>query len=213
MVKLRLAQRNPLEGFRVEGERNPRRPLTTSPQYEKMRRVASEVHPILPSLLAVVHDSGHRIGAVRQLRWDDVDLKTLDVRWRVEFDKTRREHRTPLTKATAKALRAARKVASAISEWVFPSPTDPSQPVSINLARDWWLRCEEAAKLPHQPGCGWHSLRRLFATELKNVPLRDLCELGGWRSPQLVVSVHQRADPFTMRKALEQRGRLKAVGS
>lgn len=82
-----------------------------------------------------------------------------------------------------------------------------------NLARDWWLRCEELAKLPHQPGCGWHSLRRLFATELKHVNLKDLCELGGWRSPQLVVSVYQRADPVTMRKALEQRGRLKAVGS
>ena len=92
---------------------------------------------------------------------------------------------------------------------------EPARPLSVasDLARDWWLRCEELAKLPHQPGCGWHSLRRLFATELKHVNLKDLCELGGWRSPQLVVSVYQRAALVTMRKALEQRGRLKAVGS
>ena len=86
------------------------------------------------------------------------------------------------------------------------------KPVSVHLARDWWMRCEKEAALPHQPGCGWHSLRRLFATELKAVPLKDLCELGGWRTPQLVVSVYQRADPATMRAALKQRARLEAIG-
>lgn len=204
--------RNPLEGYKVEGERNPRRPMTTAPQYEKLLRHAAEVHPLLSSLLVVAHDTGHRIGAVRQLRWEDVDLRASSVRWVAGFEKTRREHRTPLTRAAVSALRQARKAAAAISDWVFPSPTDASKPVSVHLARDWWIQCEVKANVPHQPGCGWHSLRRLFATELKAAPLKDLCELGGWLTPQLVVSVYQRADPVTMRKALKQRARLEAVG-
>jgi len=208
-----LLDRNPLEGFRVEGERNPRRPVTTAPQYEKLLAKAGKVHPLAPLLLVMVHETGHRISAVRRLRWDDVSLSSKSVRWRAEFDKTRREHTTPLTTAAVKALRSGRRAAGVISEWVFPSPGDVSQPVSIHLTRDWWRRAEDLAKLPHEPGRGWHSLRRLFATELKHVPLKDLCELGGWKSAQTVLTCYQTADPVTMREALKHRGRLQALGT
>lgn len=208
-----LLDRNPLEGFRLQGEKNPRRPIATAPVYEAMLSKAGGVGPLFPALLTIVHETGHRIGAVRQLRWVDVDLDDRTIRWRAQTDKTGREHVTPLTNAAVDALRSARRTAGAISEWVFPSPTDAGVPVSVNLARDWWLRCERVAGIPHEPGCGFHSLRRLFATELKHVPLKDVCELGGWRSPQLVVSVYQRADLATMRTALEQRGRLEGLGA
>ncbi len=63
-----------------------------------------------------------------------------------------------------------------------------------------------------EPGLGWHSLRRKFATELKHTPLKDLCYLGGWKEPQTILKCYQRPDESTMREALEVRKPLKALG-
>jgi hypothetical protein len=78
--------------------------------------------------------------------------------------------------------------------------------------RDWWQRAEELAKIKHEPGLGWHALRRKFATELKGVPLKDLCQLGGWKEPQTVLKCYQKPDEATMREALASRTQLHAAG-
>jgi uncharacterized protein YeaO (DUF488 family) len=57
---------------------------------------------------------------------------------------------------------------------------------------------------------GWHSMRRKFATELKEKPLKDLCALGGWKNPQTILLCYQREDEETMRDALATRKALKA---
>lgn len=85
------------------------------------------------------------------------------------------------------------------------------RPVSRHLMRDWWQYGEALAKVPHVPGLGWHSLRRKFATELKHVPLKDLCYLGGWKEPQTVLKCYQRPDAATMREALATRKPLLAA--
>lgn len=91
---------------------------------------------------------------------------------------------------------------------VQPSPTDPSRPVSRHLLRDSWERAEALAKLPHARGRCWHSLRRQFATELKHAPLKDLCALGGWKSPQTLLTCYQQADRVRMERALATRQSL-----
>jgi hypothetical protein len=63
------------------------------------------------------------------------------------------------------------------------------------------------------PGRGWHSIRRKFATELKGASLKDLCELGGWKDHNPILKCYQQPDPETMRVALENRGRLRSVGT
>ncbi len=85
------------------------------------------------------------------------------------------------------------------------------EPCRRHLMPDWWQRAEEASKLKHVAGRGWHSLRRKFATELKHRPLRDLSHRGGWKEPQTVVKCYQRPDETTMRDALATRGRVKQV--
>jgi integrase len=63
------------------------------------------------------------------------------------------------------------------------------------------------------PGLGWHGLRRKFATELKQVPLKDLAQLGGWKDPQTILKCYQSADEESMRAALGERSVLRgAVG-
>ena len=38
-----------------------------------------------------------------------------------------------------------------------------------------------------------------------DLPLKVLCELGGWKSPQTVLRCYQQADEGQLRKALESR--------
>jgi integrase len=96
---------------------------------------------------------------------------------------------------------------------VLPRPKGGTKPCSRHIMRDWWLRCERLAGPEHVEQMGWHSLRRKFATELKEIPLKDLCHLGGWKSPQTVVTCYQQADEGTMRKALEGRAERRVNGS
>jgi hypothetical protein len=63
------------------------------------------------------------------------------------------------------------------------------------------------AGITHEAGLGWPSLRRAFATALKPAPLKDLCELGGWKNARTILKAYQQADHATMRQALATRQR------
>jgi hypothetical protein len=82
--------------------------------------------------------------------------------------------------------------------------------VSRHLARDWMERAQRLAGLPPEKGRGWHALRRHFASELRDAPLRDLCALGGWKNPQTVLKCYQRPSEEAQRAALERRMVLQA---
>jgi len=127
----------------------------------------------------LAHESGHRIGAIRQLQWADVDLEAATIRWRAENEKTGYEHVTPMTEAAPTALEVARSGRPGIGEApLLPAPKDESAAV------------------------GRHSLRRKFASDLMHEPLKVLCELGGWKSPHTVLICYQQADEPEMRRAL-----------
>ena len=68
-----------------------------------------------------------------------------------------------------------------------------------------WKRAEQLAGLEPIYWLGWHSLRRRFATDLKQIPLRDLCDLGGWKDPDTVVKCYQSADEEDLRRAIRAR--------
>ncbi len=58
------------------------------------------------------------------------------------------------------------------------------------------------------PRTGFHALRRKFATELKTIPLPDLCALGGWKDAKTILTCYQSPDADTMRSALANRRSL-----
>jgi integrase len=62
-------------------------------------------HPFVRALLVVAHESGHRIGSIRQLMWRDVDLEAATVTWPAATDKRGKQHQTPLTIAAVAALK------------------------------------------------------------------------------------------------------------
>ncbi len=99
-------------GYSPPTESSPRRPIVTASEYEALLAVSDTIHPLFRLALIIVHETGHRIGAVRLLRWTDIDFEHQVVRWRGENDKIGYEHETWLTPGAVEALQAARRFAS-----------------------------------------------------------------------------------------------------
>ena len=73
----------------------------------------------------------------------------------------------------------------------------------------WWKKAQTLAGLESKCGRGWHSLRRKFASDLMDTPLKVLCELGGWKDATTVLKCCQRPDAGQLRPALEGRPRVR----
>ena len=83
-----LLESNPLRGLKPPEEKNPTRVLLTQAEYEALMKVSREMDWRFRVALVLAHETGHRIGAIRQLRWSDIDLAGGVVRWRAEHEKT-----------------------------------------------------------------------------------------------------------------------------
>jgi len=87
--------------------------------------------------LVVAHETGHRIAAIRLLRWSDVDFEAQTIRWRAANDKIGFEHQTPATPTALWALQRWRQEHPSIGDaWIFPAPGEGSEPCSRHLFRD-----------------------------------------------------------------------------
>jgi integrase len=200
-----LLTSNPFRGFPVPVEQNINQPITPEKEIAAMRAVAGEVDPLCPLYLELTYCTGHRGMAVGMLRWRDVDLGRGTVRWEARHDKIGFEHLVPLDEIVLGLLRVHRRSVSTVSDaWIFPSPGDSSRPISRHLVRHWWERLEKAAGIAHVQGRGWRSLRRRFATDLDHLPLKQLMDLGGWKTPASVVR-YQKHTTEQLRAGLETR--------
>ena len=64
-----LLDRNPLRGLRTPTEKNPTRVVLTEEEYRALLEVSRKVDWRFHVALVLAHETGHRIGAIRQLRW------------------------------------------------------------------------------------------------------------------------------------------------
>ena len=203
-----LLESNPLRGLKTPTEKNPTRVVMSDEEYQALLEVSRQVDWRFHVALVLAHETGHRIGAIRHLRWSDIDLDAGAIQWRAEHEKTGYEHRTPVTERALAVLKeaATRRPGSGDGP-LLPTPADPSSCLSRSQSYAWWNRAQELARLEPKPGRGWHSLRRKFASDLMDQPLKVLCELGGWKDAKTVLDCYQRADEGQLRKALEARRR------
>jgi integrase len=195
-------ERNPLAMYKVLDEGTPHRPVFTESQYRALLATSDSFPWQFGCLLVLCHETGHRLNAVLSLQWRDIDLTTGRFTWRGEADKIGNEHVTPMTDLARQAIDDARRHAPGIGVApVLPGVKDRAKPVGTDLARDWLQKAQVLAKLPLERGRGWHAFRRNFASELRHVGLRDLCDLGGWKDPMTVVKCYQRPSEDAMRAA------------
>ena len=203
-----LLDRNPLKGFRKPTEKNPTRVVVTEDEYRALLKVAPRVDWRFHVALVLAHETGHRIGAIRQLQWCDIDFEAGTILWRAEHDKSGHEHATPVTADALVALDDARRRNPGTGKApVLPAPRNPLACPGAARLHAWWSKAQILAELDPMPGRGWHSLRRKFASDLMDQPLKVLCELGGWKTAKTVLQCYQRPDEGQLRKALEARRR------
>ena len=201
-----LLDRDPLRGLPLPREKNPRRITLSEEEYQRLLQVGADVNWRFKVALVVANETGHRIGAIRRLRWSDIDFEHGRINWRAESEKSGYAHSTPMTQAVRMTLEKARQVHPRIGDGpILPSVNEPSRPAPPYYMRDLWHKAESAVGLDRKNGRGWHSVRRKFATELMHEPLKVLCKLGGWRDAETVLNCYQQPEEQTMRAALERR--------
>jgi len=144
--------------------------------------------------------TGHRGASARQLRWAAVDLAGVSIRWRADVDKIGYEHRNPLDAELVPLLTQARAVADLIGDvWIFPCPRSSKEPMTRDDAADLWRSIADASGIKVGSRIGTHAFHRAFANRLRDVNLRDLKDLGGWKCAQTVVGTYLQPDQHGQR--------------
>lgn len=197
-----LADRNPFAGLTVPREDCPKRAVLSLEQFALVRAAAKRHSDRLECFVVLAWFTGHRAGSIRQLRWSDVDADGGRIHWRGENDKIDYDHWNPLHADALVILRRERALGASGDDWIFPAARDKSRPLSGDATFNLWKRLATAAGIPKGERYGWHSCRRAFANTLRDVPLRDLKDLGGWKTERTVVSIYQQPSESAQRAAL-----------
>ncbi|MBI4502917.1 MAG: tyrosine-type recombinase/integrase [Gemmatimonadetes bacterium] len=220
-----LLTENPARGLPIPRETQPRRPLATQDRFEALRAVSDQVQmeirwkgrrqrqrSYLRELLDLANGTGRRIGAICQLRSDDLRLDVKPhgaIRWPADTDKMGAAWFAPINAEVRRALdriaveRLTGAWAEADSPFLFPSPQRPGKPVSKDLAAAWLEEAETLAKLDHLPRGGFHMFRRKWATDRKALPVTDVAAAGGWKTPSIVTDIYQQADAETLQRVVD----------
>src|SRR6266566_16103 len=77
-----------------------------------------------------------------------------------------------------------------------------SGPVTRHLAAYWLKEAFERGKITKPKGGLWHMFRRAWATERKDLPLKDVAAAGGWRDTSTLLR-YQQPDDETLRAVVE----------
>ena len=221
-----LLESNPVRGFEAPEVKNVRRPVASTDRYEAVRATSDEVtmeirwrgkretvRSYLSEALDIAQGTGRRLSAICSLRYEDLRLNEGphgSIRWPAETDKQGRETLVPISPLVRAALDRALQDRPGIGRApIFPSPTDPQQPISRHLADRWLREAEKLAGLELQPGSLWHAYRRGWATARKHLPDVDVAAAGGWSDTSTLREVYQQADQATMLRVVLEGAELR----
>lgn len=207
----RLLNHNPLAGIKRPKEQNPRRPIASWERFQATRRAISKLIDCsdsdreqrkwvrLDMALVLAEATGRRIGSIRKLSWSDIDWDGATILWKAEHDKKRKQWKIPAPESLLKELQAFRvKLGGAFGGLLFPSESDPAQPMRRDVLGDWLESAEKAAGLPKLEGGLWHPYRRAWATSRKHLPAVDVGAAGGWSDLTTLMKCYQQADSDTL---------------
>jgi integrase len=149
-------------------------------------------------VIVLLEATGRRLGSVRQLRWEDIDLTRGEIRWRADADKKGQEWGTPIPVALAEEIRVFQKKLGAVGGWVFPQRRNPNKAIGRDALAPLIREAEDHAKLPKLDGGLCHPYRRKWATERKHLSIKDVAAAGGWKDVGTLLTCYQQADRETM---------------
>jgi len=94
-------------------------------------------------------------------------------------------------------IRAFRSKLNVVGGWVFPWEKKPAE-VRRDVFARWILASEKRAGLSKLDGGLRHAYRRKWATERKDLPVKDVAAAGGWKDVGTLLTCYQQADRQTM---------------
>ena len=207
---VRLLDGNPLAGIRRPREQNPLRPIASFERYTATRAAMQQISAEeqteaartrwtkMELALVLAEATGRRLGAIRQLKWEDVDWLASTIHWRAEADKKRREALIPMPLPLVTELRRFQRRLGTISGWIFASEQSADRPMDRHLFDNWLRRAESRAGLKKLVGGLWHPYRRAWATARKHLPITDVAAAGGWKDTETLLTCYQQADTQTL---------------
>ncbi|HYL31381.1 MAG TPA: site-specific integrase [Gemmatimonadales bacterium] len=211
-----------LEKFKIPSEKDPKRPVVDEATIWALLEVAPAVHPFLRFLIMLAWRTGRRLSSVLALRWEDIDFEKGMIRWRAEHDKIRQTWVVPARQDLLDELLRFRTAHPGIGPaLLFPHPRQRrhrGKPVDRHLASYWLKEAFRRGKIAKPAGSLWHMFRRVWATERKDLPLKDVAAAGGWRDTSTLLR-YQQPDEDTLRSVVEferpraPRPAAKAVGN
>lgn len=215
----RLLASDPLAGVRSVKEKNPKRPVATWERYQATRAAMQQLaisdaakyqHWLRMELALVLAEAtGRRLGAIRQLRWEDFDLVANVIHWRAENDKRRKAWSVPIPPDLLGEIRRFRiRLGGIFGGVVFPSRSNPQRPLDRYAFRNALIAAETRAGLSKLDGSSWHAYRRAWASVRKHLSLVDVASAGGWLDTQTLLTCYQVADPRTMLAVMSEPTKL-----
>lgn len=189
------ATRNPVVGVKFLKENHSHMRVLKPEEEEQYLKAAS---PLLHDVAIVMLETGMRPGEVCKLRATDLDVRLRSVCVREGKTPSARRH-IPLTERALDAL--ARRAAKAKTEWLFPSPYDPSEPViEVRKAHEAAVQRAEI-----KPRFRLYDLRHtaLSRMAMAGIDLPTLKELAGHSQVQITMRyVHP--TPEHKRRAIDK---------
>ncbi len=221
-----VLRENPVRGYEIPTEKNPRRPVATQDRYEAVLAVSGTVpmhvrwgdrpeqrRSYLSELLVIANGTGRRLSAICQLTYADLRLDDGpygSIRWPGDTDKEGREWLVPISPEVRQAVdRVLRERPGIGGAPLFPHPRDPSRPITRYIAARWLRDGEKLAELEPQEGSLWHAFRRGWATARKYLPDVDVAAAGGWKETTSLKRAYQQADQDTMLEVVMGAGKLR----
>lgn len=221
-----LMRENPARGYETPTERNPKRPVATQDRYEVIRALTDEImmetrwtgkkarqRSYLSELLEIINGTGRRLSAVCSLTYEDLKLSEGpfgSVRWPADTDKMGHESTVPISPPVRAALdRILAERPGIGAAPLFPSPGDPTKPMTRHLADKWLRKAEKLAGLDPLKGSLWHAYRRKWVIERKHMPDVDVAAAGGWKSTHTLKLAYQQADPATILRVVLEASELR----
>lgn len=223
-----LMERDSTAGLELPVDKNIARPVATTDRYRKLREHSDkvtmeileggkkvQVRTYLTELLDLAFHTGRRIGAILGIQYADLHLNAGPhgaVTWRADTDKMGKAWTAPINKDARAAIDRVLADRPGIgAAYLFPSPRNPEQAVSKDLASAWLEKCERLAELPHLKQGLWHPFRRSWATARKGLPVQDVMAVGGWTDPSCLTTIYQQPDVDTMVRVANEAAEVREV--
>jgi integrase len=221
---------NPMRGYEIAREKNPKRPVVTQDHFEAVRAVSDgvqmeirrdgrrfKVRSYLSEILDLANGTGRRISAVLSLQFADLKLSEGplgSIEWREDTDKAGKAWLTPISRQVRKAIdRVLAERPGVGTAYLFPSPRNPRRPVSKDLASTWLRNAQKLAGVRSLDGSLWHAYRRKWATERKHLPDTDVAAAGGWSDLISLKTAYQQVDAATLYRVVSEPAELRETGS